>query len=322
MRLVHFCTSVPNFGDELNLDVWPALAPRLFADPDDGHGFVGIGTIIGMDVGALRRLDVFSSGAGYDPVSNWADKAVTVRCVRGPLTAKLLGVDPVLAITDGAILAPLAPAFPDRAAGAGGTLVIPHFQTLDFPGWPEACAQAGFTLLDPRETPADVIAAIAGAGLVLTESLHGAILADVYGVPWAAFCTSRNFSTSKWVDWLATVGLEFRPTLVPPPNARQLMKHGKRPEPYGTQLRFTLDQALGEFENRIAAAPANPVREMLKSVVARVPPLERLLGYSPSRTAEALGRLAAGPAMVSAESRRQDLRDRMADALRAMERAF
>ena len=45
MRLVHYGTS-PNFGDDLNIDLWPALARSLFADPEDGRGFLGIGTIV------------------------------------------------------------------------------------------------------------------------------------------------------------------------------------------------------------------------------------------------------------------------------------
>lgn len=320
MHLIHYRKSVPNFGDDLNADLWPALAPHLFANADDGRGFVGIGTIIGMDVGQIDRLDVFSSGAGNDPIANWAGKQLTVRCVRGPMTARLLKVDAALALTDGAILTPLAPAFPDRANGGGGTLVIPHFETLNYPGWPEACAQAGFSLLDPRGTPKDVIASIAAADVVLTESLHGAILADVYGIPWSVFGTSANFGTSKWVDWLAQFDMEFSPVLLPPPNARQVMAHGKRPEPYGTRLRFTLEQAVSEFEDRIAFSRPKPVKEMAKRLVRKIPPLERLLGFSPERTAEALTRLAAGPTMLSAENRRLTLRDRMLDTLRETER--
>jgi len=320
MRLIHYRKSVPNFGDDLNVDLWPALVPDLFAEPDDGRGFVGIGTIIGMNVGDIARLDIFSSGAGYDPVSNWADKHVTVHCVRGPMTAKLLGVDPALAVTDGAILTPLAPAFPDTASSGGGTLVIPHFETLGFPGWPETCAQAGFALLDPRGKPADVIAKIASADLVLTESMHGAILADVYGIPWSAFATSANFGTSKWVDWLSQLHLEFEPTLVPPPNARQLLKFGKRPEPFGKRLSFTLEKAVNEFEHRISVDRVKPMKELAKRVISKVPPLERLLGFSPERTAEALSRLAAEPAMLSAPGRRVELRDRMMDLLLTTQR--
>lgn len=323
MRLIHYKKSVPNFGDDLNVDLWPVLAPRIFADPEDGHGFLGIGTIVGMH-NPMQRIEIFSSGAGYNSMSNWDGKEVSVRCIRGPLTAKLLGVDPALALTDGAILTPLSPSFPNRAGPfrglSGGTIVIPHFETIAYPGWAEACRLAGFELVDPRGTPVDVIGRIASAELVVTESLHGAIIADVYGIPWTAFCTSRNFGSSKWVDWLATLGMDFESALVPPPNAAQLLHFGKRAEPFGERLRLTLAEAMRDYQDRMCKDVRNPIKEVVKKTVLRVPPLQRLFGYSPERTAEALQKLVAGPLSLSAEARRNDLRDRMLDLLLAMER--
>lgn len=326
MKLIHFKHWVPNFGDDLNLDLWPALAPALFADQHENRGFVGIGTIIGMETGPISRLDVFSSGAGYINVDCWADKQVKVHCVRGPITARLLGVGPELALTDGAILTPLASAFPKKGTGGGGTVVVPHFETIAYQGWEDACALAGFRLIDPRGAPRDVIRALAQADLVLTESLHGAVIADVYGIPWVAFGTSRNLSTSKWVDWLATLSLEFRATLVPPPNAGQLLRYGKRPEPFGTTLTFTLDQAVAEFAGRIDHAerkgygPPSGIRGGIKRVFAASETLQRLLGYTPERTAEALTALAAKPASLSAAQRREELRGRMMELLQKLER--
>jgi succinoglycan biosynthesis protein ExoV len=321
MKLVHFESPVPNFGDDLNAQLWPRLAPDLFAASDKDRGFVGIGTIIGMDVGELVQLEVFSSGAGYDRIAKWANKRVTFHCVRGPVTARLLGLEPELALTDGAILTPLVDGFPSRATGGGGTAVVPHFETIAFPGWDAACRQAGFRLLDPRGTPAEVIEQIAAAELVLTESLHGAVLADTYGVPWIPFATSRNFGTSKWVDWTASVGLDFDLRLVPPPNAQQLIAFGKRSEPYGATLRFTLEQAVGEFNVRMEAPPRNPLKEVAKAVIRRTPMAGRLLGYHPARTAEALTALATMPPMQSKAALRAELSARMFEALQKLARS-
>ena len=49
------------------------------------------------------RLHVFSTGAGYDAVETWRTER-RIWCVRGPMTARLLGTD--ASLTDGAILAP------------------------------------------------------------------------------------------------------------------------------------------------------------------------------------------------------------------------
>lgn len=318
MQLIHYRKSVPNFGDDLNIDLWPALAPELF-DDDPGVGFVGIGTIIGFDAGPAERLEVFSSGAGYDPIENWAGKQVRYHCVRGPVSARLLGLDADRALTDGAILTPLAPKFPDRAHGGGDTIVIPHFQTLAYPGWPEVMTQTGYKLVDPRLDPAIVIDQIASAGLVLTESLHGAILADTYGIPWVAFATSRNFGASKWVDWTASLHLPLEFTLVPPPDPQPLIAFGKRPEAFGSRVRSSLDDALREFDSRTGAPPRrNWIKERLKAS----PLVRRLLGFHPARTAEALEALTRGPAMLSAQPTRDRLRGQMMDRLNALAKEY
>lgn len=322
MQLIHYRHTVPNFGDDLNADLWPALAPALFLNREEDRGFVGIGTIIGIEVGAIGTLDIFSSGAGYDRVERWAGKTLNVHCVRGPLTARLLGADPALVLTDGAILTPLLPDYPDRGTGGGGTVVVPHFQTIASPGWAEACEQAGFTLVDPRGAPTDVVRQLAGADLVLAESLHGAALADIYDVPWIPFGTSRNLSVSKWTDWLASLALDYRPTLVPPPHAGHLLRYGKRGEEWGKMLTFSLDQAMAEFRTRIAPFKASPARELLKTVLGKVSPLQRMLGYGPARTAEALVALAKQPTTLSDRTRRDDLRDRMVAKLEAFERSY
>ena len=55
MKLVFFRGKVPNFGDELNLHVWPALLPHGFLDEDEDELFVGIGSIIGSHLPAKSR---------------------------------------------------------------------------------------------------------------------------------------------------------------------------------------------------------------------------------------------------------------------------
>jgi succinoglycan biosynthesis protein ExoV len=312
MQLLHYRSTVANFGDDLNGVLWRALRPELI-DDDPASLFVGIGTIIGIACDPAAKLHVFSSGAGNDPVENWRGRDVTYWCVRGPISCALLGLSPDVALTDGAILAPLAEGFPREATGGGGTLVIPHFQTLDYPGWQQAVAQSGFELLDPRAEPREVISRIAGARRVLTESLHGAILADTYGVPWNVFATSGNFGSTKFIDWCLSLDLPFNLTYVPPPNALQILQHGKGPCVWGKSVRFTRENAADGFDTRMApkTAGAPGLRDRLKSRIEKTPLLQKLLGYSPARTAAALVRLAEGAAQVSAPGMRQRLQERM-----------
>ena len=313
MRLLCYKPAVANFGDDLNAHLWPHLAPGLFARSECDEAFVGIGTIVGLDPGPSRRLHVFSSGAGYARLDAWAGCEVRYHCVRGPLTGQLLGLPADRVLTDGAILTPLLPAFDFASSPAGPTVVVPHFETVAFPGWTDATQLAGFELLDPRDAPQNVIAQIARASLVLTESLHGAILADAYGVPWQPFTVSRNFSTAKWCDWTLSLGLSVEITLVPPPDPMPLLRFGKRVEPFGAILPLDPDAALDEFSKRIAPSPftESGLKAATKHLLERTPAARRLLGYSPARTASALTALSRRDPYLSSPAIRQSLRDEM-----------
>jgi succinoglycan biosynthesis protein ExoV len=293
MQLVYFQTDVANFGDDLNRDIWPALAPRLFAREEPGRDFTGIGTILGRPSVRGPRIEVFSTGAGNDSLSHWAGREVVYHCVRGPVTARLCGLDTGSWVTDGALLTPQVPGFPDRAVGGGGIAVIPHFETAAHGDWQKVCQLAGMRYVDPRRPTRDVIDDIVRADLVLTESLHGAILADTYGVGWQVFATSRNFGVSKWIDWTASLDLRLRITIVPPPSPGLLLHTGRRSEPFGTTVEFGLEDAFGEFGNRVDADRVRPIRNLARSALLRFSPLQGLLGFSPARTAEALTALAA-----------------------------
>lgn len=321
MRLIHYRSAIPNFGDDLNAILWPALLPDFF-DDDAPDGFVGIGTLIGMPVPGTGRLTVFSSGAGYDALSGWQGRAVTYACVRGPVTARLLGLGPEAALTDGAILAPLTPGFPDAGGGGDETLVVPHVQSLAFNGWDEAARLAGFGLVDPRDPPEAVVARIARAGLVLTESLHGAIIADSYGVPWIGFASSKNFGATKWVDWRLSLDETPRFHILPPPDARAWLRFGRPAWPLGAAVELDAEQAMAAFAARVApAAGALGWRQRLKRLAAGSAAGRALLGCSPARTAAALTALSltARPC-GSRRGLREELQERMLARLRAFTR--
>lgn len=329
MKLLHFKPPVPNFGDDLNAMLWPALAPALFRgehanaqDVRSEDAFVGIGTIVGIDAGTSRKLHVFSSGIGYTGSARWRDLTVTYHCVRGPVTARVLGLPADRVLTDGAILAPLVEGLHPRLERRGGTVVVPHYETIAFPGWAEAMGMAGFELVDPRGAPEAVIASLAAADLVLTESLHGAILADAFGVPWRGFAVSRNFSTAKWADWAASLDLVVDVAMVPPPDAIQLFRHGSRPEPFGSMVRLDPETALGEFRRRMAPSRTPILKVGAKRVLEVLPAARRLLGFSAERTAEAMTRLAAMEPQLSSQHRRDMLREEMLGRLDRLVRAY
>jgi succinoglycan biosynthesis protein ExoV len=325
MQLIYFRGVQQNFGDDLNAELWPRLLPNMF-DEDACQGFLGIGTIIGMKMPPRATMHVFSSGAGYDPLAGWHPKR-RIWCVRGPLTASLLGCTPDIALTDGAILAPSV--FDGKETGPEWQVgVVPHWESLQFPGWEQACDQAGFRLISPIDTPARVIAALRASKLVLTESLHGAILADSLGIPWIPFISTRNVSTFKWVDWCLSVDVTFKPAMVPSPSVEAALAFGRPDRVRGEQVRaYDAQSALAEYHARVKTAGSRPatlsttgysraaVIGGLRRVARRSPLVGRTLGFHPGRTAEALRRAARLAPTISRESLRASLRDRMLDCL-------
>lgn len=209
MKLVFFRGKVPNFGDELNLHVWPALLPKGFLDDDEDELFVGIGSIIGDHLPARSRKFVMGSGyAGYMGLPDVHDGSWDIRFVRGPNTAKTLGIDPGLSICDSAILLramELPP--PDERVGVA---FMPHYESLERGNWAEACRLAGMTLIDATEPVEKVLSQIAGARLLITEAMHGAIVADALRTPWIGARPIYGGHHKKWLDWAGALGLDVR----------------------------------------------------------------------------------------------------------------
>jgi len=222
MKLVYFRDSVPNFGDELNTYVWPALLPAGFLDDDESELFIGIGSIIGDHLPLKARKFVVGSGhAGYRGIPDIADGSWEVQFVRGPRTAALLGLPPEAAICDSAVLLRAMPSLPDPARGVGIGF-MPHYDSLARGLWPEACRLAGITLIDPTAPVEQVLAQIRGAQLLITEAMHGAIVADALRVPWVAAQPLFRGHHMKWLDWSEAVGVDLHFHVLQPTSLLEL----------------------------------------------------------------------------------------------------
>lgn len=87
---------------------------------------------------------------------------------------------------------------------------MPHFESLDRGAWMEAAGLAGLSLIDPRDDPAKVLTAIGNCRLVLSEAMHGAIVADAMRVPWIALRPLMQAHRAKWQDWAGALNLQLR----------------------------------------------------------------------------------------------------------------
>ena len=208
-----------NFGDDLNLWLWPRLLPDVF-DEDETAVFVGIGTVLN---GLLNRrlprncaIAIFSTGVGYERGLPALNAAAKIYCLRGPLSARKLGVPEDLAVTDGAILVRRCVQAPTEKVHAVAFMPHIHHAVYGETLWPALCDRIGFGYIDPRWPVERVLTAIAQTKLLLAEAMHGAIIADALRVPWIPIRTSARILAFKWQDWCASLGLAYCPSFLSP----------------------------------------------------------------------------------------------------------
>jgi succinoglycan biosynthesis protein ExoV len=204
-----------NFGDDLNVYLWEKIIPGIL-DNDSDTIFIGIGTILNEKwIPVARKKIVFSSGVGYGQIPK-IDDSWKIYCVRGPLSAKKLGLPLGLAITDGAVL--IKKFFASDGKKIYRFSYMPHQNQAHCGGkyWKKICEYLGFGYIDPRWETEQVLNSISSTKCLITESLHGAIVADTLRVPWKAVKTSDKILAFKWEDWCASVGLEYKPSSILP----------------------------------------------------------------------------------------------------------
>ncbi len=267
MKLHYFRSKHGNFGDDLNSWIWPELLPGLWDDGTDGITFIGIGTILNRLVPENRLKVVLGSGVGYAPLPpDLHDGSWNILAVRGPLSARAAGLPQDTAITDGAILLSVLPGLakpPEQRTG--GVAFVPHVSSAEAGGWEEICDRLGFTYIDPRWDFRKVFALIGNASLVLSDAMHGAIVADTFRVPFVPLVSSREISSFKWMDWTLSMELPYRPIRLPASSTVEAVRDRLTPL---TGRQYLNDSVLA-LETRDGAAVADRLIDQLKQTSRR-----------------------------------------------------
>lgn len=216
MKLFHWRCEPGNFGDDLNLWLWDVLLPG-FRQQHPEVLLVGVGTVLKRGVMPEEMIKlVVGSGVGYGPppvVTGQRDW--DVRCVRGPLTAEVLGLDPDRVAIDPAVMVSDMPEFRNLPK-IYEALFVPHWQSAIHGVWSAVARAAQISYVSPCGEAKSVIRAIAQSKLVIAESMHAAIVADALRVPWIAVKTRHETHSFKWRDWAASLELTYRPEPIPP----------------------------------------------------------------------------------------------------------
>lgn len=219
MRLYYYHAKGGNFGDELNAWLWPRLLGDLLG-PDDGRTFVGIGSILD------RRLDelpgfkiIFGTGINSQAKLPQITDQYDIRFVRGPISAASLGGDHRW-IADSAVALGLLP-WPSLCV-SDTVGFMPHFITTAYLDWERVCSMLGLTYINPQWSPEKVMTAIRSCSRIITEAMHGAIVADVFRIPWLRVSINAwqkedfDYSALKWLDWGLAIGADVTPVHLEP----------------------------------------------------------------------------------------------------------
>lgn len=224
MKLYFHKDPLGNFGDDLNPWLFERLLPGVFNghcyhDPAlrraAGKGnplFVGIGTLLNHEIPGRPIKAVFGSGAGYGPASK-VDQSWNIYCVRGPRTAELLGLPPEKAVTDAAALCRRMDL--PKADGDPRLAFMPHCSTARYGFWDRICADLNIRYIDPQGSVDAVFAALQSTPMLITEAMHGAILADTLRVPWVPVSTTSGILSVKWHDWCSSLDMTYSPWRLP-----------------------------------------------------------------------------------------------------------
>lgn len=260
-----------NFGDDLNLWLWDFLLPG-FRDVHPDVLLVGVGTVLNRALlPADGRKLVIGSGFGYGALPDMTDKDLwDIRAVRGPRTAEKLGIDSGFGIIDPAVMVAEMPEFRNLPK-THGTIFVPHWESTIGSIWPAVCQTVGVTYVDPRGEAKAVIRAIAQSELVIAESMHAAILADAFRVPWVAVTTSQEINGFKWSDWADTVEVAYRPRQIPVSSRNEAMHKGTRfwGVPFENRWR-TVEDPNKRGGDSMVAAKAEPRQSAMRTVAKQV----------------------------------------------------
>jgi len=196
---LHYYNDKPNFGDQISPVIVDALLDsKISRVPWTENGEAVKMSAVGSVIHSLRpETQVWGSGIMNQDVPS--DK-LKVHAVRGPKTRKFLlecgySEEQVPEVYgDPALLLPEIYTPKVLPWTSDMWVVIPHHSCLDSAHrrnyWGNLTAEDfqdwelfGYRIVFPNEPWQDVVDAIANAKGVISESLHGLILADAYGVP-------------------------------------------------------------------------------------------------------------------------------------------
>lgn len=203
---LHWHVGRPNFGDDINPFFFEAISgkpPRLDVTRNGPH-LLGIGSILGQ---ANRFSKVLGSGF-IAPTALFTERPAEIIAVRGEKTAQLAQAGTEVLLGDPLSLADVV--FPYDGAPEYELGLVPHISAV---AHMRKICPPNIKLIDPAGEPRAVVRAIANCRNVMSQSLHGLIVADAYQRPnlWIAPSGEMMGGRFKFDDYFSTLDRDKQP---------------------------------------------------------------------------------------------------------------
>ena len=223
MNYHYFKAKKGNFGDDLNPWIWS----RLFhGNSDEDTLLLGIGSILhdrNHELTELSNKKKIVFGTGVRPSASYnnliIDNSWDIRFLRGPLSSFTFDNE-YKYISDAAYAIRHVKDFSKfrNLEKKHKISVMPYFHSVDFFDWEKLCLELGFNYISPlSENGVEyTLKEISQSEFLITEAMHGAILADALRTPWHRFVLTTPFtegervSDFKWNDWLQSINLNVK----------------------------------------------------------------------------------------------------------------
>ena len=233
----------PNFGDDLNPFLFESfLHKKVYREAKQSQKhFLGVGSI-------LERANANSIvvGSGFiRPDGEMRQQGAKVLAVRGELTQAKLNM-PGLLLGDPGILVPNRLGI--VAKPEIEVAVVPH---VDFYKPTQQMYGKDFLVVDPSKPFEQVISEIASASAIISQSLHGLVMADALGIPnvWAAPHGKMIGGEFKFMDYYSTAKRSKHSIPFDKVLAEQLW----RKEAFVSESKMPLDMYSSLYEEMLAS---------------------------------------------------------------------
>jgi len=223
MSLIYHKTDVGNIGDDLNEWLWSQFfdLPAVRKDIT----LIGIGSIISGEKLSTPAIQLCKKkiflGSGIRSVSTLPkiDNTWDLTFLRGPISSLFLSNSLDNYISDGAYALLLSNSYKGilNTPKKHKVSFMPYLRTSSLMPWEKICKRLGINYISPHPTNGieEKLKEIAESEHLITEAMHGAILADVFRVPWVKLqFASDLFETgsvneTKWQDWSRSIEVKY-----------------------------------------------------------------------------------------------------------------